>query len=430
MSRLPHSFRFATRAEARPFWRVAFLSAIAVSSCAMADTPLLSLAEAVRLAERQAPAIDAQQAALEASLQAIVPAGQLPDPELVAGIDNLPITTGDAFDLTRDAMTMRKIGLMQTFTRREKREGRVRLAQAEAERQRALLTDEKLSVREATAKAWIARWSAERRLALLESLRPQARAQIAAASAALVAGRGSAADALAAKSAAAQLEDRIDQARQEADATRAGLARWLPEAVDRALGEPAQWSDLGIDPHTIVEHADRHRELLAFDAMEGAADAEVDLARAEKRPDWSVELAFAQRGPRYANMVSVEVRVPLPLFPGSRQNPGIASKLAAADRISAEREDAVRARKAELRTTLAEWRSALEREKRFQRELLPLAADREHAALAAYRGGRGDLRAALDAFDDAINQRIAYTRLLDALGNAWATLHFAFPRES
>ena len=50
-------------------------------------------------------------------------------------------------------------------------------------------------------------------------------------------------------------------------------------------------------------------------------------------------------------------------------------------------------------------------------------------ALAAYRGGRGDLQATLSAFDNAIEQRVAYTGLLNDLGQAWAALHFAYPEE-
>jgi cobalt-zinc-cadmium efflux system outer membrane protein len=55
----------------------------------------LSLDEAVRIAEREAPAIAARRAAAESAADAVGPAGQLPDPELIAGIDNLPVNKGD-----------------------------------------------------------------------------------------------------------------------------------------------------------------------------------------------------------------------------------------------------------------------------------------------------------------------------------------------
>ena len=89
-----------------------------------ADTRPLSLNEAVRLAEDDSPAITARKSAVESAEDAVAPAGALPDPQLVAGIDNLPVTTGDAFNVTRDFMTMRKIGVMQNFPQREKRRSR------------------------------------------------------------------------------------------------------------------------------------------------------------------------------------------------------------------------------------------------------------------------------------------------------------------
>ena len=420
--------RRAARARAA-ILAVAAAACLAAAAARAGDDTPLSLDAAVRLAESAAPSLAARAAALEAANQAIGPAGALPDPEFVAGVDNLPVTGADAFSATRDFMTMRKVGFMQTFTRQEKREQRTRRAQAEAERQRALLGNEHLALREATAKAWVACWSAEQGLAALESLRANAQAQVAAAAAALTAGRASAADAIAAQAAQGALEDRIAAAQRDVADARADLARWLPDAGERALGSAPDWSDLGADPDAIAGHAARHRELVTYDALALAAAAEIELARAEKRPDWSVEFDVAQRGPRYSNMVSLEVRVPLPLFASSRQDPLIAAKRAAAAQIDAERSDALRMHTAELRKTVAAWRSALDRTRRYERELLPLADARAQAALGAYRGGRGDLAATLAAFDNAIEQRVAYHALRGALGEAWAALRFAFAEE-
>jgi outer membrane protein TolC len=389
----------------------------------------LSLLEAVKQAETQAPNIDARQAALTSAKRAVTPAGQLPDPQLIVGIDNLPVTTNDAFHLNRDFMTMRKVGVMQTFTRGEKRELRTQRAEAMVAREGALLTTERLTTREAVARAWVMRAAAERRLDLLRSLRPRTEAQIAAATAALTAGRGSAADGIAARAERAMLEDRIGEAERAVEETRADFARWLPDDGDKPLGDAPDFRSLGADPDTLIRNVAHHRELLAYDAAEKAATTEVALARAEKRPDWSLEFAYAQRGPQFSNMVSIEARIDLPLFGSKRQDPNIASKQALVDQIADEREAARRMHTAELQKTLATWRSAVERVHRYEKELLPLADDRAAAALAAYRGGRGDLQASLTSLDDAIERRLAYTDLMSTLGQSWAALYFAFPKE-
>ena len=399
-----------------------------LASAADSGAPL-ALFEAVRLADAQSPAIAARRAAVESATHAITPAGALPDPQLVAGVDNLPVNGDDAFNLTRDFMTMRKIGVMQEVTGGDKRRLRTARAQAAAAREAALLTSEELSVRESVARAWIACATAEQKVRLLHELEPRAQAEVAAAAAALSAGRGSAAEGIAAKTAQEMLADRISQAEREVEDARTEFVRWLPEAGERPLGDAPDWGVLGRDPDSLVANATHHRQLLAYDAAEQMANSEVALARAEKHPDWSVEFDYAQRGPHYSNMISLEFRVGLPLFAGSRQDPTIASKQAAVAQIEAEREDARRMHTAELRKTVTAWRSARERVARYERELLPLADARADAALAAFRGGRSDLQASLAAFDQVVETRIAMAELRGSLGQAWAVLHFAFPQE-
>ncbi|QBB69436.1 hypothetical protein ELE36_03065 [Pseudolysobacter antarcticus] len=432
---MPHLF-FALSRRVR-FWiqrrYISHLSAsiflLWLAAASASEATPLSLDEAVQLAGIHAPTLDARQAAVESAEHTVLPAGQLPDPELVFGIDSLPVTTDERFSLTRDNFTERKIGLMQTFTRPEKRRLRSERAEAGAARERALLTTEHLTLNEAVARAWITRKTAERRLVLLHSLQARAQTQIDAATAALSAGRGASADAIAATAAKAMLEDRISEGERDLETANAELARWLPDAQDRPLGDAPDWSNLGSNPDALLTNIAHHRELLAYDAAEQAATAEVDLARAEKTPDWSVEFDYAQRGPRYSNFITVQLRVPLPIFAASRQDPIIASKQAAVAQITAERTAAQRMHTAELRKTLAAWRSAKDRVHRYETELLPLADDRADAALAAYRGGRGDLQASLSALDQMVEQRLVYTDLLNTLGQSWAALHFAFPQE-
>jgi outer membrane protein TolC len=405
------------------------LGFVLLSPALQAEPPPLSLFDAVHLAERQAPQIRARSAAIVAAEAAIGPAGQLPDPELILGLENLPVTGGDRLSLTDDFMTMRKLGLMQSFPRREKRLLRAERAESEAERERALLINERLGVHEAVARAWIAVAIAEQRARLLEELRATADAQLAAATAALTSGRGSAADGINARSAVVALQDRILAAQAEVDAARTDLERWLPEIGERKLAPPPDWFDLGVEADSLAGKIGHHRELLVFDAAEHAAATDVALARAEKRPDWSLELSYAQRGPQFSNMLSVQFRVGLPLFAGKRQEPTIAAKQALLEGIEAEREAALRMHGADLARTLVTWRSSAERLRRYQRDLLPLAEERAAVALAAYRGGNGDLGSVLVTLEAAIEQRLAYVDLLNTLAQAWATLHFAFPQE-
>src|SRR3546814_15075838 len=65
--------------------------------------------------------------------------------------------------------------------------------------------------------------------------------------------------------------------------------------------------------------------LRAQDARIAVAEADVRLARADKRPDWKVGVTYGRRDPMYGDMASVGVSIDLPLFAGKRQNPRTAA---------------------------------------------------------------------------------------------------------
>ena len=127
--------------------------------------------------------------------------------------------------------------------------------------------------------------------------------------------------------------------------------------------------------------------------QEEVAQAEADIAQANKKTDVSVELMYSQRGPAYSNMVSLNVSIPLQWDQKNRQDRELAAKLASVEQKRAEREEATRAHVAEALAMLQEWRSDRERLARYDSSLLPLATERTRASIAAYRGNAGTLTA-------------------------------------
>ena len=115
----------------------ALLLSFAVSSgtafAQSAPSESLSLESALQLAQMRSSLLLAQDSAATASRQMAVSAGQLPDPTLKLGINNLPVTSSDRFSLSRDFMTMRSVGVMQEFTRSDKREARSVRFESEAQ---------------------------------------------------------------------------------------------------------------------------------------------------------------------------------------------------------------------------------------------------------------------------------------------------------
>ena len=387
----------------------------------------MSLNEAVRLAVERAPALDARRAKTVAAQEEARRAASLPDPTLSLGINDLPVTTSDAFNFSVDNFTMEKIGIQQQFPNRAKRDARQVLADRSIDQANALTDADALTVKRVAAQAWVSLWSAEHEVAALQRLRNESELAVDIAKARLRGGSGSAMDALAARAAELDLENRQEAARAEVDGARAMLARWLGENADAAMDATPDFGVLPTNETILLQSLDRQGPLLPWQAREQVASAEVTLARAEKHPDWSVGVSYGHRN-RFSDFVSVEFSVGLPLFPGNRQDRGIAARQADYEATLDAHEDARRAQLQQLQTDLAQWNSTKRQVARDEDQLLPLARERSRIALAAYRGG-GELQPWLDARRAEIEEEIAHARMSGDLGRAWAALAYLLPEE-
>ena len=182
----------------------------------------LTLEQALRAAQDRSRQLVAQDSAASASREMAVAAGQLPDPTLKAGINNLPINRPDRFSLTRDFMTMRSIGVAQEITRSDKLKARSARFDREAETAEAVRAVALADLRRDTAKAWLDRHYQERMLDVLRTQRAEASLQIEAAESAYRGGRGSQADVFAARSAVVLIDDRIRQTERQVATARPG----------------------------------------------------------------------------------------------------------------------------------------------------------------------------------------------------------------
>ena len=391
--------------------------------------PPLSLAEALAIAQSRSPQLAAQQAAAR-SAEALVPAaGENPDPQLFFGLENVPAEGGDRWSVNADFMTMKRVGVMQQFVRSDKLEERSARALAESKRETAVVEMQRADLERDVAVAWFDRYYAERSLALVERLLAETRLESDAATAQLAAGKAGSAEAIAVRSARASLEDRKLEIDGKARRAAAMLERWLGDAGDRALGEPPDVTALA-HQGMLQTGLEGHPHLAMYAPMEAAAEADVKLARAARLPDWSVELSYAQRGPGFANMVSVMVRMDLPIFGSRRQDPVIVSRERGLEQVRAQAEEATRRHLAEIRTAMVDWDIGRERLGRQKRDIVPLAEERARLAQSAYAGGRSDLAAVFEARRAALEARLGALAAEAELARAWAQLAYLVPERT
>ncbi|WP_431037817.1 TolC family protein [Pseudomonas yamanorum] len=388
----------------------------------------LTLDEALRLAQNNAPSLTAESSKLQAARQAAIPAGELPDPKLVVGLQNFPIGGPNRGTLYGDDMTEQMIGIQQQVPSRDKRKARVELASATVDTAAAEGQIERLNVRQATAQAWIRAYAVERKEALFKDFYQQNRLLKDTVRAQLAGGRGQPSDAVIPKQEAADLAEREDELTQQRAQARAALKRWIgPAASEAPSGQLPNWK---IDTTGFTHNLHQHPVLQAFAPRTREAEARLNEAKAQKTSDWSWEVDYQHRGREYGDMVSLQFTFDLPIFPGRRQNPGIAAKQAELDQLDAEREAKTREHTQELEDDLANYQRLDRAVQRSQDSLVPLAEERVSLSLAGYRAGKGDLMSVVSARREWVEARFKQIDAIEQRALIGAQLYFAYGEPS
>src|SRR5471032_1575826 len=115
----------------------------------------LTLEQAVDLAVQRSESTRSARAGALSAAESARAAGQLPDPTLQAGIDNLPVTGAGAFGTTSDSMTMKRIGISQEWLSSQKRAARQAAAGAVVARDDAEVQSAVADARLQTALAYV-----------------------------------------------------------------------------------------------------------------------------------------------------------------------------------------------------------------------------------------------------------------------------------
>lgn len=361
------------------------------------ESGVLTLAEAQRLALVEQPALAIGSAKVRALRDDSVAAAQLPDPQLIAGVWQLPVEDSEAFSLREDDFTALSIGFSQEFPRAAKRQLRAAALEQQAKAGELGLAAAEREVQLQTGFAYLDVAAAAQGAWVLDQLTAEADKQKSVRGIALVAGHGNQADQLAAAVEAEVLADRGRALRQRELAGRAQLARWIgATAADRPL--PDDLPALPAPPplNTLLAKLADHPQLAGPAATVRIAQTEAQLAGLATSPDWRVEVRYDHRL-EFPDLVTIMVGVDLPFFTGDRQDRSSSAARARVVAETAEQDDQLREATAKVTSAYRQWQSGSDRLGRYDDRLLPQSRSRVQSALAVYQSGQGTLTMVLDA---------------------------------
>lgn len=207
------------------------------------------------------------------------------------------------------------------------------------------------------------------------------------------------------------------------------LARWVGAAAERPLGPLPPMDVVSLSSGDLDTQLAHHPQIALMLEQEEIARAEAEIARTERRSDWTIELMYSERGPDFADMMSFNVSKPLQWRERNRQDRVLAASLATAEQMRAEREEETREHVADALALLQAWQANRARLDRYASVLIPLAAERTVAATAAYRGGTGSLTVVLDARVAEIDTRIDALDLEMETAALWVEIDYLIPAD-
>jgi len=391
------------------------------------------------------PQIAVAEARAAAARARIGPAGSRPDPMLMAGLQNFPVSDPGFADF----MTMKMVGVEQVFPYRGKRALRTAVARTDARAAELSLEADRRQiarqVREAYYDVVEARLVLEnlaRQQSLLSDLVPAADVQYASGDGdlrkALIVRQEAAAIAVEAASAReneraalARLNSALDQP-SDADLSAAAA---FPFRVLRAAGADAGGG--GVAPATLgdripdspllpldsIQHlAVSHNAMLqAHEATIDAQRADVALAQRAHLPDIGLSVGYAHRS-GFTDMVTATVSVPLPVQRGRVQNQQVAEARAELLAREAEHHAVGTAIRAEVARLVAELESQRTQLALLNSVVLPLDRATVDVTVAAFRAGRADLSSVLSGYGALFRTETKTVQAIARVGRTLAML--------
>jgi outer membrane protein TolC len=351
--------------------------------------PVLTLQESLALASGEQPSVAAYEREAGASEQAAIAARSLPDPQLQLGIRDYPVTGENALSPIDNNFTMYMVGIMREQVRRSKREAAAAQLAAEALVSRRQGSERERQIRRDVMIAWINAVEAHQKSLLLQRLADDLHTGHLVMQEGIKTGRATPATVLRMDSEIALAEGAVAEARADEDRGRAEIGRWIgASAAARPLPDSLPLIDAPKAVPADLLQVGAHPSLQLAQAQQEAASRQVEVARQDRKPDITWSVTFEAR-PRFGNMVTGQVSVPLEINRRNNQDRRIAEAQLRADAAALRAEDTRRDLIRQYETARADFEGADAELMRIDREAVPALESAFNTAEARFESGGG-----------------------------------------
>lgn len=407
-----------------------------MAACGLPVLLWLSAAQATTL-EASLQAAQAWSAGLSANAHQVnalenmaVSAGQLPDPKLLVGIDNVPVQGNNSHRLTREGMTMEKIGISQTWVSGTKRQRKVDTLQAQAREVEAGKGVILAQLQRDTAQAWLTLAIARKTLAAIDAQLAETQRQVAVQKASVASGSAQPDSTVDISLAVNDMLNLQDNARRDIQVAQARLMQLTGEEITQTSGPFPRIERLPASAAVLLEGVQQHPEIIQAARAADVAKARSQQSAVAGQPDVGVQVYYGHRGDGMDDLAGVQLSVDLPLFQGKRQDKDYSADLSRAMEAKDQLTLLVREHKAQLNALIAQYQSAQAIYQRQRDTVLPLLQAKYRLTEAQYRAGNSTLTALLAARRAQLNGNVALSNNQQAMATAWAAIRYLTVQDS
>ena len=403
---------------------------IVASSLAFSE-PVLTLEQAEQMALVDEPGIVSQQWQMQSLSAQAIADGQLMDPKLQVGLNNMPT---DTFEFDQENMTQFKVGIVQQFPSGDSLNIKQQKTQKQSELLLSKISDRKLSIIKEVRLTYFEIYYWERAKKTIKQNKRFFSQLVDIAQSMFSVGRNNQQDLIRAQLELSRLDDRIVKITQKINTQRFKLSRWIG-AQNSSQTLATQLPVLSIpvisdDFEALSQLFYTHPKILEIDKKMEISRKDIELVKESYKPGWALNVAYGYRdnhpnGTKRADFLSTGVTIDLPLFTANRQDKKLLAKEHSYQSLKDKRVEMLRQLVANLQQEVANEEQLQNRHQLYNNLLLPQARQQTQASLSAYQSDRGDFADVMRAYIDDLNVKLDERRIaVDHLQSKARILYF------